>query len=33
MISVGILKNAALYLDDLYEIGYLQSFTFVLLIG
>ena len=33
MISVSIPKDAALYLDDLYEIGYLQSFGFVVLIG
>lgn len=29
MISVGIVKNATVYLDDLYEIGYLENFKSV----
>lgn len=33
MISVSMSKDTTLYLDDLYEIGDLESFKFVVLIG
>ena len=33
MISVSMPKDTTLYLDDLYKIGDLQSFTFIVLIG
>ena len=33
MISVSMPKDTTLYLDDLYKIGDLQSFKFIVLIG